>query len=65
MTECKNVAMAHCAKTGGRGCQQHATSGCNNCPCQADVCAKDPYCCSTKWDSLCVTECGDEGYICE
>jgi hypothetical protein len=25
-------------------------------PCAADLCAADPYCCSTAWDSLCVSE---------
>jgi hypothetical protein len=36
-------------------------STCNTCA--ADVCASDPYCCDTAWDSVCVEEvgtiCGD------
>ncbi|MBW2458047.1 MAG: hypothetical protein JRI68_26315 [Deltaproteobacteria bacterium] len=31
-----------------------------NCsPCATDVCAIDPYCCSTSWDQICVQEAGD------
>jgi hypothetical protein len=34
----------------------------SNCdPCVAEVCAKDPYCCSTAWDSICV---GEVGSVC-
>jgi hypothetical protein len=30
------------------------TSGCD--PCVTKICASDPYCCNTKWSSLCVKE---------
>jgi hypothetical protein len=30
------------------------TSGCD--PCVTKICAADPYCCNTKWDSVCVGE---------
>jgi hypothetical protein len=33
--------------------------GCD--PCANNVCASDPYCCSTEWDSICV---GEVGSIC-
>ena len=35
------------------------TSGCD--PCVTDICSQDSYCCSTKWDSICV---GEVGSIC-
>jgi hypothetical protein len=30
------------------------TSSCD--PCAGQICAQDSYCCSTKWDSICVSE---------
>ena len=33
----------------------HATPGCEDAACCATVCANDPFCCSTEWDSLCVS----------
>ena len=30
--------------------------GCDNDGCVAQICAVDPYCCGTDWDSLCVSE---------
>ena len=32
----------------------HASPGCNTVSCCASVCAVDPFCCETSWDSLCV-----------
>jgi len=37
-------------------CEAHATSGCEDTEVEACVCAEDPYCCATAWDSLCVSE---------
>ena len=37
-------------------CQAASTAGCSNGSCQQTVCAIDPYCCSTRWDSTCVSE---------
>ncbi|WP_437967905.1 hypothetical protein WMF04_00790 [Sorangium sp. So ce260] len=34
----------------------HPSAGCNDAPVQSCVCAVDPYCCDTQWDSLCVGE---------
>jgi hypothetical protein len=34
----------------------HGTPGCDNALCEATVCALDPFCCATSWDSLCVAE---------
>lgn len=33
----------------------HAVGGCNNPPCCTSVCASDPFCCDSEWDSGCVT----------
>ncbi len=33
----------------------HATPGCDDAACCETVCADDPFCCTTEWDSLCVT----------
>jgi hypothetical protein len=35
-------------------CVMHAEPGCVDPSCEADVCADDPFCCSTEWDALCV-----------
>jgi len=34
----------------------HATGGCDNAFCCDKVCTSDPFCCSTDWDSTCVTK---------
>ena len=39
-------------------CQVGTGAGCSNGPCQQTVCAIDPYCCSTLWDSSCAYEAG-------
>jgi len=49
-----------CVIGGGAGCEPSQTPGCGGCPCEACVCAMDDFCCSTQWDSLCVTECQDQ-----
>lgn len=40
----------------GTCCTVHSTPGCTNASIQACVCAQDSYCCSTDWDSTCVSE---------
>ncbi|MFZ4696538.1 MAG: hypothetical protein ACOYMO_00915 [Phycisphaerales bacterium] len=37
-------------------CQTASSAGCSDGSCQQTVCAIDPYCCSTRWDSTCVSE---------
>ncbi len=51
---------------GGGGCAHSdcstggaLTSGCNSCV--TSICAQDPFCCNTSWDSICV---GEVGSIC-
>ena len=39
------------------GCEATQWPGCGGCPCEACVCAMDPYCCEVAWDMICVNEC--------
>lgn len=34
-------------------CYAHGGVGCKDPQCVADICMPDPYCCTTKWDSIC------------
>ena len=34
-------------------CAPQESPGCSDLPCEAVVCAADPFCCNTTWDSLC------------
>lgn len=42
--------------TCGNCCVSHAGPGCEVPACEAAVCAIDPFCCSTAWDSICANE---------
>ncbi len=35
-------------------CTEHFIPGCDNAACEADVCALDDFCCTSRWDVLCV-----------
>ncbi len=37
-------------------CVSHDSPGCSNPSCCAYICAIDPYCCATTWDSICANE---------
>lgn len=37
-------------------CEPTGAQGCDDATCQNSVCAVDPFCCDTSWDSICVTE---------
>ncbi len=39
------------------GCETSEAGGCGGCTCEACVCGDDPYCCTVKWDSVCVETC--------
>ncbi len=39
----------------GACCEVHSGQGCEQVACSAAVCALDPFCCDTKWDSFCVS----------
>ena len=52
--------------TAGSCFQPHSTPSCQDAACCASVCAADPFCCTTQWDTLCVNgaialcpNCGD------
>ncbi len=47
---------------GGDGCTATDAPGCGGCACEALVCRKDPYCCKTGWDDMCVQECTNAGF---
>jgi len=49
------VDCGQCSKSCGE------PTGCGGCACEAQVCAADPYCCNTKWDSICVSACKATG----
>jgi len=42
--------------SGGSCCAASTTAGCVDAAIEACVCADDPYCCSTAWDSTCAGE---------
>ena len=47
-----------CGEPGGAGCFADTDDqGCNDCGCEACVCAGDAYCCDTSWDTTCVESC--------
>jgi len=55
------VEFPGCGSQGGCGdpqanscCIVHANPYCDNAECCAAVCAADPFCCASSWDSLCV-----------
>lgn len=45
----------------GDCCVSHSTPGCNDFSCCNEVCAQDPFCCTSDWDSFCV---GDANELC-
>ena len=51
------VAAGPCGEPGAGNCYViHPTPGCDDAECCAIVCAADPFCCDTLWDSQCVAE---------
>jgi len=57
---CVNEALDLCGNCGdgaaGSCFVVHATPGCNDAACCAQICALDAFCCNSSWDSLCVDE---------
>ncbi|MEK6676289.1 MAG: IPTL-CTERM sorting domain-containing protein [Planctomycetota bacterium] len=45
-----------CGPGQGDCCAAHANAGCEDPTCCAAVCAIDPFCCDTQWDSICAGE---------
>jgi hypothetical protein len=59
-TGCGAAVMCGCSDVCGDAnagdcCTGHLTPGCSNATCCEAVCACDPYCCNTAWDSACST----------
>ena len=54
---CVEGALTACAGCGnpknGSCFEPHGTTGCSDTACCTTVCAADPFCCETEWDSLC------------
>ena len=60
---CVDLALTLCGGSAGCGdpasgdCSvPNGTPGCSDAECCSAVCAEDPYCCDTAWDSICVSE---------
>ena len=72
---CAGQAASHCAACGASGggdggstttcCVESNAAGCADPGCQALVCAADPFCCDTQWDTLCVMQAEDLCGLCE
>jgi len=66
---CATAALANCTNCGdptaGNCYTANGTPGCSNGACCETVCASDPYCCDTAWDSICASSatslCGNCG----
>lgn len=56
---CASAAATSCGNCGdanaGSCYEANGTPGCNNSSCCATICAADPFCCNTQWDSLCAS----------
>ncbi|HMN95204.1 MAG TPA: hypothetical protein PKC43_02455 [Phycisphaerales bacterium] len=49
------LGCAGCGAPGANSCfQPHAGTGCSVSSCCQVVCAADPFCCATMWDTICV-----------
>lgn len=69
--ECFNEKIPGCGEgpcgdpTAGSCFSANGTPGCDDVECCEPICAADPYCCDTAWDSICAgaanTNCGDGG----
>jgi hypothetical protein len=58
---CVTGATNLCVRTCGGSlaadcCTPHAGTHCSDATCCAAVCANDPFCCGTQWDSICANE---------
>ena len=64
VSECKACGVT-CGGGGDTGgCQTSPAAGCGGCSCEGCVCAQDPYCCDSSWDTTCVNECKGCGTSC-
>lgn len=65
-----NLLCLTCLGPNSDCCSNHATPGCDDDECEATVCAVDPFCCDSAWDSTCASEaelacevCGGSGSL--
>jgi hypothetical protein len=49
----------------GDCCEAHETPYCDDQDCCEFICAFDPFCCDTEWDSLCADQANDECAVCD
>ncbi len=54
MPICEPLALTDCLPSDC--CFASGVPGCDDPTCQATVCAADPFCCDTSWDSICADE---------
>ncbi|MHC4218767.1 MAG: hypothetical protein ACYSU7_09975 [Planctomycetota bacterium] len=60
-----SIFCGQCPTGGGSDCCiANGTPGCDDPECEATVCAVDPFCCNTAWDSICAGEAVDMCEIC-
>jgi hypothetical protein len=45
-------------------CQANGTPGCSDADCEALICALDPFCCDTEWDSICAGAANEQCDVC-
>lgn len=45
-------------------CVANNSPGCDDAECEALICASDPFCCETQWDSLCADAANDQCEYC-
>ncbi len=49
---------------GGDCCSPNGTPGCSSNGCEAAICATDPFCCDTEWDSICADAANEICAVC-
>ncbi|MHC5026555.1 MAG: M12 family metallo-peptidase [Planctomycetota bacterium] len=57
-----------CQTCGGGGsgncCGANGTPGCDDIECCEQICAADPFCCESSWDSICATTAIESCFVC-
>jgi hypothetical protein len=54
--DCSEVDTSGCFDFGGPCCVAHASPGCSDEDCVADICGIDPFCCDLSWDGFCASQ---------
>ncbi|MFQ5414815.1 MAG: M12 family metallo-peptidase, partial [Phycisphaerae bacterium] len=58
---CQFIGNPVCTPSAGDCCTANGTPGCNDSACCDAICAFDPFCCDTSWDSICANEAAVNG----